>query len=141
MKGDLSIELFKITAEKLRPLPPFNPLVNYETTSIVALLNAYYFTDEKIERILVHQQIELKPNSLVRCLPNVEVEAQCVYCESNLNAKLPSRASKASWQPDLVCSQCQHIIYQAKEKTCACENCQLADEKKTFAFKSLFRRK
>lgn len=86
---------------------------------------------------MAEQTIDLKPNLLVKYLPNVEIMEECGHCQAKLIAKLPSRASKTNWHPDRVCPKCRHIEYYSKQKSCVCEKCLLKDQTKRTRLKVL----
>lgn len=121
---ELSVRVSDVDLSKVKFVDN-GPLNKMKPVTLTKALKEYYFGDNRVSEILKKYGIAVAPSDFSKFLPLVDTEVHCPYDGESMFSKLPSKAGASSWDKDIVCLKCGHIVFRSNipYRECDCAGC------------------
>ena len=124
MRGDNFMESKKIKVNQLVFIGEFDLSNILSLEEIQDLLEKYYDKNYKVINLMNQFNLNISSLNFAKYLPYLRTERKCIYDQSFMIKKLPSRSSSSYESKIYRCPECQHVESTLiGRQSCDCDNC------------------
>lgn len=105
--------------------PGFHPAISHLSATEVSELVFEYNAGTSLDFLIQHFRINIVKNQIIKILPPITLDRNCVWCSASMVRELPPRTRSISYRSRVRCSTCNHI----ESESCVCNRC-IAERRK-----------